>query len=85
LAQMKQMQAGNPITVGDVKLVPLERIFMHHDNSKKGFFIYATKEPIGVVIISPHGRYATDINGESVPLETYLQQINGLREMLNSL
>jgi hypothetical protein len=82
---MKQMQAGNPITVGDVKLVALERIFMHHDNSKKGFFIYATKEPIGVVIISPHGRYATDINGESVPLETYLQQINGLREMLNSL
>jgi hypothetical protein len=82
---MKQMQAGNPITVGDVKLVPLERIFMHHDNSKKGFFIYATKEPIGVVIISPHGRYATDINGESVPLETYLQQITGLREMLNSL
>jgi len=79
------MQAGNPITVGDVKLVPLERIFMHHDNSKKGFFIYVTKEPIGVVIISHHGQSAIDINGKPVPLETYLQQINGLREMLNSL
>ena len=85
MAQMKQMQAGNPITVGDVKLVPLERIFMHHDKSKKGFFIYVTKEPIGVVIISPHGRYATDINGKPVPLETYLQQINGLKEILNTL
>lgn len=82
---MKQMRAGNPITVGDVKLIPLERVFMRGDNSKKGFFIYVTKKPIGVVIVSPHGRSATDINGNSVPLETYVQQINGLREILNSL
>jgi hypothetical protein len=82
---MKQMQAGNPITVGDVKLIPLERIFTYRDNSKKGFFIYVTKEPIGVVIISPQGRSATDINGKWVPLETYLQQINGLREILSNL
>jgi hypothetical protein len=82
---MKQMQAGNTITVGDVKLIPLERVSMRSDNSKNGFFIYVTKEPIGVVIVSPHGRSATDINGKAVLLETYLQQIDGLREMLSSL
>jgi hypothetical protein len=82
---MKQIQAGTPITVGDVKLIPLERVLMHRDNSEKVFFIYITKEPIGVVIVSPHGRSATDINGKSLPLETYLQQINGLRGILNSL
>ena len=82
---MKQIQAGTPITVGDLKLIPLERLLMHCDNSKKVFFIYMTKEPIGVVIISHHGRSAIDINGEPVPLETYLQQINNLQEVINSL
>ncbi len=82
---MKKMQAGNPITVGDVKLIPLERVFVHGDNSKKGLFLYVTKEPIGVVIVSPQGRSATDINGNSVPLETYLQQVSGLQEILNNL
>jgi hypothetical protein len=79
------MQAGNPITVGDVKLIPLERVSMQSDSSKKGAFLYVTKEPIGVVIISSHGRSATDINGDSVPLETYLRQINGLQAILDSL
>lgn len=83
---MKRMQAGNPITVGDVKLIPLEVLIVHrYYNKEKGFFIFISKEPIGVVIISPQGKCATDINGESVPLEIYTRQISGLQEMVNSL
>ena len=81
---MKIVQARNPITVGNIKLIPLEQVIMLGDNSRKSFFIYATKEPIGVVIASPESQSAIDINGNSIPLETYLQQVNGLREILNS-
>jgi hypothetical protein len=82
---MKRMRVGNTITVGNVKLIPVETVSMRGNNSKNGFFVYVKREPIGVVIVSPLGRSAIDINGKLVPLETYLQHINGLREMLSSL
>jgi len=82
---MKQERAGTPVTIGNIKLIPLERVSVHYTDDKRGVFFYSYMEPIGVVIITPHGQWAADINGRTIPLETYVRQIDGLQETLDSL
>ena len=82
---MKHERVGTPVTIGDMKLIPLERVSVHQEDDKKGFIFFVYKEPIGVVIMTPHGQWAIDIDGRTTPLETYVQQIDGLKETLDSL
>jgi hypothetical protein len=82
---MKEARAGSPIRVGDVTIVPLERVAVHHGVRKAGLWAYGCKEPVGVVVVSAGETWAFDVRGERVPLETYIEQIDNLRSVLASL
>ncbi len=82
---MKETHAGSPIRVGDVTIVPLERVAVHHGVRKGRLWAYVSKMPVAIVVVSRQGRWALDIRGERVPLETYVEQIDGLRSVLDSV
>ncbi len=82
---MKETRAGRPIIVGEITIIPLERLSVYHDGRKGGLLIYASKEPIGIVIVSPQGTAAIDMCGGQVPLENYIRDIHGLQQLLDSL
>ena len=84
---MKEMRIGKPITVGDTTIIPLEResIRVHHAGKKDGLSVQFSKEPIGIVVGTPQGKWAIDIHGEQVPLESYIREFHGLQEVLDSL
>ena len=82
---MKEIRVGRPVIIGEVTIVPLERVSVYHGSRKGGLSLYISKEPIGVVISSAQGKQAFNMSGERVPLETYTQEIDELQQVLDSL
>lgn len=82
---MKQIRVGRPVIVGKTTIIPLERVSIYHDSKEGRISVYTLKEPIGIVISSLQGKMALDICGEQVPLETYIQEVDGLQQVLDSL
>ena len=82
---MSEVRVGEPVVIGEVTIVPLERVSVYRDSGKNRLSVYISKEPVGVMISSPEGKWAVDIYGEQMPLEAYIQEIHGLREVWDSL
>ena len=82
---MKRLYAGTPVVVGETTIFPLEQLATCHCSMKKGFFIYASREPFGLVISSSQGRWAVSLDGEDMPLETLIQEIDGLGQVLDGM
>lgn len=82
---MREVRVGRPVTVGEMTIIPLETISVCHRSKRDRFAVYASKEPVGIVIRTPQSKYAFDIRGIQVPLETYTQEFDGLQEILDGL
>ena len=82
---MKETCVGIPVIIGEITIIPLEEVSVYHDRNKGRLSVYASKGPIGIVVGSPQGKWAIDIYGGQVPLETYIQEIHGLQQVLDSL
>ena len=82
---MKQVRLGRPVIVGETTIVPLEEVTVHYRSKKAGVLAYVCKEPLGIIIGTPQGKWAVDICGEPMPLETYIQTVDGLQQVLDAL
>ena len=83
---MKEDRIGSPIIVGDITVIPLEKVSLYHVNTKEGFTMYFSKEPVGIAISSPQRKWAIDIiDGEEVPIESYYEQFDALQQILDNL
>jgi len=83
---MKEERIGSPITIGEITVIPLEIVSLHHVNTKEGFTMYYSKEPIGIAISSPERKWAVDItDGEEVSVESYYEQFDALQQLLDNL
>jgi len=81
---MREARIGRAVVVGEITIIPLERVSVYYDSNKGGLLAYISKEPIGVVISSPQGKWAADVRGCKVALETYIQEVPALRDVLDS-
>ncbi len=83
---MKEKRIGSPITVGEITVIPLEKVSLYHVDTKEGFTMYFSKEPIGIAISSPQRRWAVDVkSGEELPIESYYEQFDDLQQILDNL
>ena len=82
---MKQVRVGRPVTVGEAIIVPLEEVTVYYRSKKAGLLAYVCKEPLGIIIGTPQGRWAVDVCGEPMPLEPYIQTVDGLQQVLDGL
>ena len=82
---MKEIRVGRPVIVGEVTIVPLERVSVYHDSGEDRLSVYISKEPVGIMISSPQGKWAVDMCGRQMPRETYIQEIRGLQQVWDSL
>jgi hypothetical protein len=79
---MNEKRVGYPITIGDIVVVPLEKVSSYHVNTDDGFNVCFLKEPIGIAVRSPQGKWAIDImDGAEVPVESFYEQIHGLQQL----
>jgi hypothetical protein len=81
---MKKKCVGTPVTVGEITIIPMEEVNLYHDCNKDRLSIFTFKKPVGVVINSPQGKWAIDVYGQQVSMDTYIQEIHGLQQALDS-
>jgi hypothetical protein len=82
---MKENRVGQPSTIGEIIIIPLEEVYLYCDKSEDGIWAYASKQPVGVVIISPQFKLAIDIQGEKLDLNTCIQDFGGLQQVIDNL
>jgi hypothetical protein len=79
---MRESRAGKPIVIGEFTVVPLEEMHTHHATGGRGLAVFVTRKPAGVVVISPEGSWALNMDGAQVPLDSCTREFEGLRELL---
>ena len=66
---MKQVQFSAPILIGDITIRPMERVQVHRTDTGTGFYVYASREPVGILIETPERKWALDLEGAEIPLD----------------
>jgi hypothetical protein len=77
---VNRLRAGAPVTLGSVRIIPLERVRVEGAAGKRGLFLYASKTPVGLVISTQDQDCAVDLQGNPMPLDAILKEVNGSGE-----
>ena len=59
---MKDVRSGEPVVVGEVTITPLERVERYRVSIEKGFFVYLSKRPSGITVVSSEGSWDFDLD-----------------------
>jgi len=82
---MIRQRAGRPTRVGDLVVIPLERMSIVASGGRAGIRGYVSLRPAGVAVLSSRGIDMLNERGERVPAEPYLENTEGLREAASCL
>jgi len=78
------LQAGAPITVGSLVLVPIERVVRNVDVSEMGLWFSFEKEPYALVVRDANGARAVNVEAVAVSIEELCARIPGFDALLAS-
>ena len=59
---MKDVHWGEPVVAGGVTITPLERVEQYRVSIEKGFFVYLSKRPAGITVVSSEGTWDFDLD-----------------------
>ncbi len=79
--EKKEIEIGSPVTVAGVTLIPVIKVSLNYWRRNGSLSFFGVKQPIGVVIVSPSVKRAFRITGEEVPLEQFIQEVPGMKEV----
>ena len=82
---MKENRVGQPSTIGEIIIIPLEEIYLYCDKREDGIWAYASKQPVGVVVISPQFKLAIDMQGGELDINTCIHDFVGLQQVMDNL
>ncbi len=77
---MKRLRAGPPIHVNGVQLIPVEWTCVYGNRTPELLTAVAAKEAVAVVIRSPRGAWALDLDGHETSLSDLLRNVEGLQD-----
>jgi hypothetical protein len=80
--EKKEITAVNPVSVGEITIIPVSRIKVSSRKGKRGIAFSGSKQPDSVIIASPSGRRAFRITGEEVSLDQITEEFPGISEKL---
>ena len=83
--EKKEVEIGNPVTIGEATLIPVVELSLKYWRGGGGFSCFCTKQPASIVVVSPSGKRAFRISGEEVPLDQFIQETPGIREVLETI
>ena len=83
--KIEEVKAGQPIGVGEIKLVPIESTLVSCVGTEGGAVVRGSKGLAEIVVVSGKNRYAIDLTGEEVPMDRYLEQVPDLARLLDKL
>lgn len=81
----KEIEIGSPVTVAGVTLIPVIKVSLNYWRLNGSLSFFGVKQPIGMVVVSPSGKRAFRITGEEVPLDQFIQEVPGMKEVLEGI
>ena len=82
---MEALRAANPLSIGDVTLVPIERAWIRSDMGDAGYWIGAFKEAFAVVVCDASGVRALAADSSEIALDTLIRKTPNLGAILSEL
>ncbi len=82
---MTENRVGRPLTTGGVTIVPLEKVRLSRSTGRRGGTVYGSVEPVAVVVHTPDGDVALDLQCRRLALTDLVGQFAGLEETLSGL
>ena len=58
---MSAQRSGTHVTVGDLEIEPIEKTIVRVENVCGVIVVVALKEPVAVILRSPHGTWRVDL------------------------
>ncbi len=83
--EKKEVKIDNPVALAGVTILPLVEVSLSYWRRDSRLAILGTKQPVGMVVISPSAKKAFRISGEEVSLEQLIQEVPGIREVLEKV
>lgn len=83
--EIERVIAGEYITVGEIRLLPIVRTSVNCREGIGGVVCSGFKNLVGIVVISPEWKCAMNVDGEEVAVEQYAEKVPEVRELLQSM
>ncbi len=83
--EKKEVEIGNPMTIGEVTLIPVVELSLNYWRGEGRFSCFGIKQPASIVVVNSSGKRAFRASGEEVPLDQFIQETPGIREVLETI
>ena len=83
--EKKEVEIGNPMTIGEVTLIPVVELSLNYWRGGGRFSCFGIKQPVSIVVVTSSGKRALRASGEEVPLDQFIQETLGIREVLETI
>jgi hypothetical protein len=81
---MENMRATEVFNDVNVKIIAIETVVCSHGKTQSSCRLYAKIEAIAVIVCSPHGVYALDMNSREIVLDQLKHDVPELGAILAS-
>ena len=79
---MSELRVGSPVTIGEVSIIPVERVRVYSNKMSQGYWLYGLKEPVAMVISDPQGVKAVDMQACELSLSELVRDAPDLEAIL---
>ena len=82
---MEELRIGNPMIVGEVTLVPIERCFIQSYTGEMVCWLSGLKDPFAIIVCDAIGMRAFDTEATEISVESLMQKVPNLCAVLAHL
>lgn len=83
--EKKEVIIGSPVRVAGATVVPVTQVSLHYWCGKGGVSFFGLKHPVSIVVATPEEKKAFRITGEEIPLDQLIQEVPGMKEILEEI
>jgi uncharacterized spore protein YtfJ len=83
--EKKEVNVGKSMTVAGVTLIPVTEVWLNHWSGNGKLSFLGSKQPAGVIVVSQSAKRAFRITGEEISLDQLVQEIPGIKEILEEI
>jgi len=82
---MKTLSAAKPITFENKTIIPIEETVVYKKSVFDNHFIYGSKKPGALIILSDGIPKAYNMQFEEISIEHLIEETKGLKELMNNV
>ena len=80
--EKKEVRIENSVAVAGVTVIPVTKVSLNYWRSNSSISFFGVKQLVSVVVVSPLAKKAFRITGEEVSLDQLIQEVPGIKEIL---